>query len=209
MGIGRVIRGLFGPYERQISELYRSIFVDIDSYVQEVRDWVPDPQRILEVGCGEGAVTERLASAYPDAEIVATDIDPRAGRLYRGRAEKVRFMQASIEELAARETRKFDLVVLSDVLHHVPMPMRQPLLTTIRALLAPGGSLAFKEWERTRTPIYWLCYFSDRWITGDRIHYLTRSEMHDQIDEIFGREARIAENRVPPWRNNISTLVRP
>ena len=44
-----------------------------------------NPRRILEVGCGEGAVSERLAALYPNAEITAIDITPNVGRLYAGR----------------------------------------------------------------------------------------------------------------------------
>src|SRR4051812_48721012 len=33
------------------------------------------PKRILEVAAGTGVVTRRMAAAYPDAEIVATDLN--------------------------------------------------------------------------------------------------------------------------------------
>lgn len=33
-------------------------------------------QRILEIGCGTGFFTEKLARRYPDAQIIATDISP-------------------------------------------------------------------------------------------------------------------------------------
>lgn len=209
MAIGSFIRRLFGPFERQISDAYRAIFLDVDAYVENIRDWVPAPRRILEVGCGEGAVSERLAWAYPDAEIVGIDIAANVGRLYAGPPGRVRFVQRTIDDFAADAPGSFDLIVLSDVLHHVPLDLRRGLLDTIRTLLAPGGSFAFKEWERTRTPIYWLCYFSDRWITGDRIRYLSRAELHDTIRRSFGETALVEERRVAPWRNNISALIRP
>ena len=79
MAIGRFIRGRFGPYERQITAAYRSIYVDVDAYVEGIGKWVPFASKILEVGCGEGAVTERLAAAYPDATIIALDIRSTCG----------------------------------------------------------------------------------------------------------------------------------
>jgi trans-aconitate methyltransferase len=63
---------MFGPYERQISEAYRSIYIDIDAFVELMRQWKPNASRILEVGCGEGAVTQRLNAAYPNAKITAS-----------------------------------------------------------------------------------------------------------------------------------------
>jgi 2-polyprenyl-6-hydroxyphenyl methylase/3-demethylubiquinone-9 3-methyltransferase len=121
----------------------------------------------------------------------------------------VRFVQSTIDDFAAEAPATFDLIVLSDVLHHVPLDLRRGLLDTIRTLLAPGGSFAFKEWERTRTPIYWLCYFSDRWITGDRIRYFSLPELHEIISQSFGAKALVDERRIAPWRNNISALIRP
>lgn len=209
MSFGQFIRRMFGPYERQISEAYRSIFVDVDDFVAGIGKWVPNARRILEVGCGEGAVSERLAAAYPDAEIVGIDIAPNVGRLYAGPPGRVRFLQATIEQYRASDPGEFDLVVLADVVHHVPLQLRASLLDAIRRIIAPGGYLAFKEWERNRTPIHWLGYFSDRWITGDRISYMSRDELHRAVAESFGRASIIAEQRVRPWRNNLSLLVRP
>jgi 2-polyprenyl-3-methyl-5-hydroxy-6-metoxy-1,4-benzoquinol methylase len=210
VSIGGAIRRLFGPYERQISERYRSIYVDVDAYVASLRAWVPDPRRVLEVGCGEGAVSERLVAHYPNAEVTAIDITPNVGRLYAGPRGRVRFAEMTIEAFAAQEQGKFDLIVLADVIHHVPPgSSRQSILETIKSLLAGDGHLAFKEWERTRTPIHWLGYLSDRWITGDRISYMNGEEIRTQLRHTFGPGSIRAEARVPPWRNNISLLVRP
>jgi 2-polyprenyl-6-hydroxyphenyl methylase/3-demethylubiquinone-9 3-methyltransferase len=208
MPIGAFIRSLFGPYERQISNAYRAIYVNLDDFVSRVVRWSPSPARILEVGCGEGAVTERLCKAYPEASITGIDISPRVGRLYHGAAGRVRFIQCTLEELRQAESGKFDLIILADVLHHVPGGMRAQLLGGIRDMLAPGGSFVFKEWERNHAPICWLSYLSDRWLTGDRIRFLSRTEAREQIATSFGASALIEEARVAPWRNNLAMLVR-
>jgi 2-polyprenyl-3-methyl-5-hydroxy-6-metoxy-1,4-benzoquinol methylase len=209
MNIGPLIRRMFGPYERQISDAYRSIYIDIDGLVEQMRQWQPNAKGILEVGCGEGAVTQRLIKAYPGAKITAIDITPHVGRLYAGPREDVRFMRCDIQELAATESEKYDLVVLCDVLHHVPFELRQGLLDAVRGVLAPQGALIFKDWQRNHTPIHWLCYASDRWLTGDRIRFMTRDEMRGGLARSFGEGALVAEARVAPWWNNIATLVRP
>lgn len=208
MRIGPVIRKMCGPYERQISEAYRSIYVDIDAFMELVCRWKPTANKILEVGCGEGAVTERLNAAYPDAKITAIDITPRIGRLYRGLFDNVRFIQCSVEEIAKRESGLYDLVVLSDVLHHVPREFRQELLDAIRTALASKGTFVFKDWQRNYAPIHWLCYASDRWLTGDVVSYMTRNEMRERLALSFGAAALAGEARIGPWWNNIATLIR-
>ena len=188
-------RTLHPPYVRPVRaprerSLYRSIFVDVESLVDQIRRWQPVATRILEVGCGEGAVTERLRTAYPNADITAIDITPRVGRLYCGMPGRVRFIQCDVQTIAANEPGRFDLVVLSDVIHHVPVRFRPGLLDAMRTTLAPGGALVFKDWERNYTPIYWLCYASDRWITGDRIAYLSRDEMRGMLSRSFAAGTR-------------------
>lgn len=199
---------MFGPYERDVSAAYRSLYLDIDAFVELVRRWDPTAQRILEVGCGEGAVSERLCAAYPGAKIIAIDVTSSIGRLYRGPINGVRFIQCELEEIPAAESELFDLVVLCDVLHHVPLYVRQTLLDSIRAKLAPGGNFIFKDWERSNTPIHWLCHASDHWLTGDRITYMTREEMRQHLAASFGRASLIAETRVGPRWNNLAIWVR-
>jgi 2-polyprenyl-6-hydroxyphenyl methylase/3-demethylubiquinone-9 3-methyltransferase len=200
---------LFGPYEYRISDAYRSIFVDIDAFVELTCEWKPHAEKILEVGCGEGAVTQRLRSAYPGAEITAIDITPRVGRLYKGPRDNLRFICCAVQEIAANESGKYDLVMLSDVMHHVPTKLRQDLLDASRAAMAPQGTFVFKDWQRSFTPIHWLVYFLDRWLTGDRVSYMSREEMRERLAITFGESAIIGEARVAPWSNNLATLVRP
>lgn len=208
MPLGSFVRGLFGRHEAAISELYRNLFFDADEFVHTVKRWVPTATNILEVGCGEGTITQRLAKAYSNSSIVGIDITSRLGRLYVGRTDSVRFLETTVQDLAAMHPGYFDLIVLADVLHHVPDAIRQQLLDSIRLLMAPGGNFIFKEWERTRTPIYWLCYLSDRWLTGDRIRYMRRDELRQRISISFGRHAAVSEERIRPWQNNLATLVR-
>jgi 2-polyprenyl-3-methyl-5-hydroxy-6-metoxy-1,4-benzoquinol methylase len=209
MKVGPLIRQMFGPYEHVISDAYRSIYLDIDAFVGLTRQWKPHANKILEVGCGEGAVTQRLNAAYPDAKITAIDITSRVGRLYQGSFDNVRFIRCAVQEIATSEAGQYDLVVLSDVLHHVPLEFRQGLLDAIRTALAPKGTFVFKDWQRNHTPIHWLCYASDRWLTGDRISFMTRNEMRERLALTFGEDALVGEARVAPWWNNIATLVRP
>jgi 2-polyprenyl-6-hydroxyphenyl methylase/3-demethylubiquinone-9 3-methyltransferase len=208
MPLGPFIRRMFGPYERQISDVYRSIYIDIDAFVGKMREWQPSAQRILEVGCGEGSITERLSLAYPAADINAIDITPRLGRLYRGARDNVRFRKCTIQEVAASEPWHYDFVVLSDVMHHVTVEHRQSMLDAVRTTLTPGGTFVFKDWERNNTPIHWMCYASDRWLTGDRIVYMQREEMRRRLAHSFGDAALVAEARLSPWHNNLAMLVR-
>ena len=206
MAIGPAVRALFGPYEREIAHLYRAIFIDLDDWSGRIGAWVPDAQNILEVGCGEGAMTERLCARYSQARITAIDVTPRVGRLFAGDAGRVEFLQMTVEDMAERHPQAYDLIVLSDVIHHVPKALRGSILTAIHQALAPGGMFVFKDWARTSTPIHWMCHAGDRYLTGDQVSYLDEQEIRSFLGERFG--APQDECRVRPWRNNFALMLR-
>jgi 2-polyprenyl-3-methyl-5-hydroxy-6-metoxy-1,4-benzoquinol methylase len=206
--IGSRIRRLFGPYERSVAEAYRHIFVDLDEFAQRMIAWIPQAQKILEVGCGEGAMTERIARIYPTASVTAIDITPNVGRLFRGRSSGVTFRQETVEALAAREPAAFDLIVLADVIHHVPAEGRLSLMRAIEQALTPNGSLVFKDWIVSSAPIHWLSLMSDRHLTGDDVAYPTMGDIETLLAGVFGPGNICLTDTVPPWRNNVMLLVR-
>jgi 2-polyprenyl-3-methyl-5-hydroxy-6-metoxy-1,4-benzoquinol methylase len=218
MRSGPLIRRLFGPYEREVAEAYRRIFIDLDAFAGLISTWVPRAQRILEVGCGEGAMTERIARTYPDASVMAIDIAPNIGRLFRednpgghslGRqSSAVTFCQETVEEVSLREPASFDLVVLSDVLHHVPVEARASLISAIDRAMAPNGSLVFKDWVISASPIHWLCAASDRYLTGDKVAYFTADGINALVTSVFGPGTIRQTATVKPRSNNVAVLVR-
>jgi 2-polyprenyl-6-hydroxyphenyl methylase/3-demethylubiquinone-9 3-methyltransferase len=209
MPIGPTVRRLLGPLERPTTDLYRAFFVSLGNQVRRIRQWAPGATDILEIGCGEGAVCERLAAAYPTAHITGIDITPRAGRLCRHDRARIGFANVTAEEYALAHPGQFDLVLICDVLHHVPWDAHPALLRAAGRLLRPGGVLVVKDWERIPNVGHVLCALSDRVITGDEVRYGTAGEFRRLLEAVFGPGAVAEQSRVPPWRNNLIFLVRP
>jgi 2-polyprenyl-6-hydroxyphenyl methylase/3-demethylubiquinone-9 3-methyltransferase len=131
------------------------------------------------------------------------------GRLFSGDRAHVTFRQETVDALAVGEHSSFDLVILGDVMHHVPTAERRNLLRAIRRRLAQDGSLVFKDWCPSATAIHWMCAASDRYLTGDDVHFATVAESRALVADVFGPDGIRADGRVRPWSNNFVFLVRP
>ncbi len=208
MPLGPVLRRALGPLEPPVAALYRRVFIDLDAFVAQVALWAGRPGKLLELGCGEGAVVDRLANAFPAASITGIDITPRIGRLSRAAGTRVAFRQITMRDYAAECPGAADLLVACDVLHHVPWEMHEEILRDAGRAVRAGGFIVIKDWQRQSTPIHLLCYMADRYITGDRVRYKTGQELEETIMRVFGTHAIAARARIAPWINNVAYLVR-
>ena len=183
------------------------MFIKLDEFARMIAMWEPDPRQILEIGCGEGMMTERLARTFPAAVITAIDTTPAVGRIFRGNPSCVSFRREEAGELAQRALGSFDLIVMCDVLHHVPSPARRDLLSAAQQLLTLQGTFIFRNWSPSTTPIHWIGDAADRYLTGDDVHYLTVDEATALLNDIFGAGAVRQRKHVRPWANNFALVV--
>jgi hypothetical protein len=77
-----------------------------------------------------------------------------------------------------------------------------------RALAGDAGVLVIKDWEPTRTLAHYLCWLSDRLITGDRVSYATSSNLMRQLTSLFPNDQVRFEGRIGPRRNNYFLSIR-
>ena len=98
----------------------------------------PAPQRVLDFGCGCGRVLRTFRAAFPQAELIASDIE------LSGVEHCVRFFGATglpasvrIEEIP--QVSDIDLIWSGSVLTHLDVPEWDALLGYFERALAPGG----------------------------------------------------------------------
>lgn len=99
---------------------------------------VPSPYpRALDVGCGTGAFSMRLAELC--SEVVALDCDPGviADARDQNSHERITFVLGDVmTHSLARDS--FDFIAAIASLHHLPL---EPALARLKTLLRPGGVL--------------------------------------------------------------------
>jgi 2-polyprenyl-6-hydroxyphenyl methylase/3-demethylubiquinone-9 3-methyltransferase len=208
MALGPRVRGWLGRWEPRAAAAYRALFFDVRSLARAAAAWTP-ATRILEIGCGEGALTDALADAYPTAQVTGIDVTPRVGRLSRANPARVAFRQVTLDAFWPDHAGTFDLAVICDVLHHVPRAARPHLLALAGRTLRPRGRLVLKDWARRPTPIHLMGYLGDRYLTGDRVRYASADELRALVAAAFGEGAIERELRLPPWANNLALFVKP
>lgn len=97
---------------------------------------------ILDVGCGTGEITARLAELYPQAALVGVDLIARHLQAARERCAgfgtRVAFREADAFALPFADAA-FDLVVCRHMLQVVPQP--EAAMAELVRVLRPGGRL--------------------------------------------------------------------
>jgi len=105
-------------------------------------------QRVLDVGCGGGILSESMASL--GANVTGIDLSEKALKVARlhllESGAQVSYRHVAVEELARSEPGTFDVVTCMEVLEHVPDPARQILACA--QLLKPGGHAFFATINR-------------------------------------------------------------
>jgi ubiquinone/menaquinone biosynthesis C-methylase UbiE len=122
---------------------------------QTFLSWIdlPDGARLLEVGCGSGAICRELARLPKVREVVG--LDPSGYILAKGRELATGVANLTFREGDARAlpfaADEFDLLIFHTSLCHVPGP--EDALTEARRVLRPGGTLLVYDGDYATTTV--------------------------------------------------------
>lgn len=180
MAGGAQKRAAPGPHERDAhAEGHRALLTgDYWNHNAAYHGWLVELAArrggdVLDVGCGEGLVAQRLAAV--SRRVVGIDADPSAVRRAGDRlktASNVSVRLARFEEFQA-QPHSFDLITFVASLHHLPL---RETLRKVRGMLRPAGELAVVGLSANKTVGDWawsaLCTPAAR--AGSLLHRETR-----------------------------------
>ena len=99
------------------------------------------PERILDLGCGDGITEVHLEAAFPSARIVGVDVSAESVKVAIERGLSRCDYRAFDGRRVPFADETFDLVFVAGVLHHVPEDaQRRELLGEIYRVLNPGAA---------------------------------------------------------------------
>ncbi|XP_018406124.1 PREDICTED: ubiquinone biosynthesis O-methyltransferase, mitochondrial-like [Cyphomyrmex costatus] len=108
--------------------------------------------KIVDVGCGGGILTERLARIGAqvtgiDASAELINAAKEHAKLDPNILERVNYIQTTVEDFSQKERESYDAVVASEVLEHVTDA--QLFLKKCVEIMKPGGSIFITTENRT------------------------------------------------------------
>ncbi len=157
-------------------------------------DEVRPGDRVLDLGCGDGAFTAAVAQAG------ATPVGIEVARAALGRARTrhpaLDFRLAPIDGPLPLEDCSFDLVWASEVIEHVADTARW--LSEVRRVLVPRGRLLLTTpaHGRLRIALGGIERFSEP--LGDHLHLYTRRSLRAVLDELCFGDVEVRAVGGPP-----------
>jgi ubiquinone/menaquinone biosynthesis C-methylase UbiE len=135
-------------------------------------------ERILDLGCGTGALLQRLVALAPETTLIGVDLSapmlavarqklPEAVELHVGKVESLPFAQES-----------FDRVISTSAFHYFREPAQA--LQAIKRVLKPGGVLVITDWCND----YWTSYGCDlvlRLVNQAHFRAYRTSQYHEML----------------------------
>lgn len=190
---------------------------------------------ILELGCGTGDMTRRIADAWPTVQIRALEVDriQLERNQARNRHANICYESGPAQAIPSKP-ESYDTVLMFKSLHHVPMAQLDKAIEEIHRVLRPGGIAWFAEpvYAGELNEIIRLFHDEDlvrraafealvrasnsgRWVQTREIHYLVPVRFSDFADferkvmRVTHSDFRLTDEVVCSVRNAFECHMKP
>jgi len=203
MSIGKIVRKIFGKKFHSVAKIYRSFFVDLGLVAQSLGD-IKKNSNVLDLGGGDGELSDLLLTRKRDISITLSDTASQVGgAINKENLDRVELQpKTQLKDIAVGN---YDLIILCDVLHHIPVGQRDRFFRDIASLLKrnPSAVLAIKEIEPGFLKSE-LSVWADRYITGDHhVQLIAKEElvakMSEYIPDHRPQETKLFEQNKPNY----------
>lgn len=148
--------------------------------------------RVLDVGCGTGALLSALDDPEDAHTLVGIDFSVEMLRQARKKLCESVSLAAGAAELIPLASDQFDVVVSANVFHFLSEP--RYFLQEARRVLVPGGEVVITDW----CDDYWACWCCDhylRWVNEGHTRMFGSADL-----EAFLREEGFQDVRLETYK---------
>ena len=179
-----------------------------------IHSWYPSPRRILDIGCGDGALGRFLLDQFPKTHVIFADFSDsmleaarrQLGDNPRATIVKTDFSsQTWLDEIRSQES--VDIAVSGFAIHHQPDQRKKELYKEIFNLISNGGVFLNLEHVASATPDVenlFDSYFVDHLYRFHKIKNPTKSR--EEVAQVYYNRQYKDENILAPVEDQCEWL---
>ena len=166
---------------------------------EKIAQHVPLKGTIVDVGCGYGLLSNLLALASEEREVIGIDLSPKRIKVAQGTVRDRRNIKFLRQDANSLKVEKCNVFLMSDFLHHLPYQHQDELLALCYQKLSKNGLLIIEEVDDKPFWKYRFNIIADGLLNlGQRIYFRNSSEYLRLLSSIgFGVKTEVAHKDLP------------
>lgn len=190
-----LLRRIIAAYDSRIVRWYctiRFLIININM-LHILRLCMRGKARVLEIGCGFGLFGCYFAARNPDIEYHGIDLSGNRIAMAQRAASRLKLANATFVQGDACDTLalddQYDIVVMMDLMHHIPDEGKRNLISQVLPRLHPQGRLIIKDIAKEPWWKLGFTWLLDVLMTrGFDMWYWAPEEFRTLVDDGFGME---------------------
>jgi ubiquinone/menaquinone biosynthesis C-methylase UbiE len=180
----------------------------VEILLRVARRFVPQPARVIDLGCGDGFVARAVLSEFPTAHALLIDhSEPMLRRAHEAMSPfscrfEIRHGDLSESLRGVVGDGPFDLIVSGYAIHHLPTARKRSLYQEVFGSLRPGGLFVNVEHVASATPAL-QGIFDEAYI--DHFAAVTRRD-REQVEREYHARPDKADNILEPVEAQVGWL---
>ncbi|MFH1215153.1 MAG: class I SAM-dependent methyltransferase [Pseudomonadota bacterium] len=217
------IKSVFDKYSKEYDGARRRLIPCFDDFYKIAINTIPfageKSIRVLDLGAGTGLLSEMVAAAFPESEIILIDISAEMLAVAKTRLKTFRNKISYIEnDYTKREMPgKFDAIISSLSIHHLDGSDKKTLFGNCYQSLVPGGIFINADQVAGETPDIektyrqkWLAEAGNNGATEDELKAALERMKEDKMSTLSYQLTCLKEagfSDVNCWYRNDSFVV--
>jgi len=156
-----------------------------------IEDIVPKEGRIYDLGCGAGLLSNMMALASEKRQVTGVDLSRKKIDIAQkslGDRPNIEFRTADVLNFTFRNP---DIIVMCDLLHHIPFQTQENLLRRLYNSLNKGGLLLIQDIDKTPFHKYIFALSVDKITSKMSTVYYRKSKNLENILKDIGFDVEI------------------